>query len=141
MSSQEPRTPGPAQERWARAVVAALDSPQDPRTVALWARLAGASESTLRACCQRARSRAKASLDLARVLRALRKASVQPMEPLDALDVSDPRTLDCLLRKAGLAGLPATLWCARQVLARQRFAVVLALARALEVQLPPDWPG
>ena len=44
--------PGPPQWRWARAVVKILDATEDPKTLRRWARLVGASESSLRAWCR-----------------------------------------------------------------------------------------
>jgi hypothetical protein len=136
------RTFGPSHERWARAVLVALHSPRDLTTVASWAQVAGASETRLRTWCRLARSRTKASLDLARILRALLTTSGLPgADPADALDVADDRTLRSLLRKAGLAGVPPSEWSIGLVLRGHRLAIdrraITALALAMGVDPPP----
>lgn len=99
-----PSSPTPhALERWARAVHAVIEAPADTRTLRCWARLIGASETTLKSWCRRARCSPKDSLDFARVLRALAAAERGGSDqPIDFLDVADERTLHRLLVSSGL---------------------------------------
>jgi hypothetical protein len=93
-----------AAERWSRAVLAVLESPSDPRTLDAWSRIAGAATSTLRTWCIAAHCKPKASLDLARVLRAVQIANREgEWDPTNLLDVTDSRTLARLLVRAGVS--------------------------------------
>jgi ActR/RegA family two-component response regulator len=88
-----------AAARWADAVVRALDSPRDPKTLAAWARHIGVSYGALRNWCSTAQSSPKRSLSFTRVLRAVaRKGSDSATRPADLLDIVDRRTLKKLLR-------------------------------------------
>jgi hypothetical protein len=91
-----------AAERWARAVLAALDSPGDPRTLTAWGHTAGAARGTLRTWCRAARLSAKSSLDFARLLRAVVRSQGQSWDPQNLLDVIDDRTMRRLLEQGGL---------------------------------------
>jgi hypothetical protein len=83
-------------------IVKALQSPDDPRTLASWARTAGISVGALRAWCRAAGIAPRQSRDFARVLRALVIATEEGWRVEEALDVIDPRTLGSLLTRAGL---------------------------------------
>ena len=91
-----------AAERWARAVVAVIDSPDDPRTLEAWARVAAAGPGTLRSWCRAARIPTKASLDFARLLRAVVRSQGRAWEPQNTLDIVDDRTLTRLFERGGL---------------------------------------
>jgi hypothetical protein len=64
--------------QWSAMVLAVLESPRDPRTVADWSRLVGASQGSIKALCRRVRCTAKRSLDAARTLRALCLGHLNP---------------------------------------------------------------
>jgi hypothetical protein len=91
-----------AAERWARAVLAALDSPGDPRTLTAWGHSVGAARGTLRTWCRAARLSAKSSLDFTRLLRAVVRSQGQSWDPHNLLDVVDDRTMRRLLEQGGL---------------------------------------
>lgn len=100
-----PRADAPrayAAERWARAVVAVIDSPDDPRTLEAWARVAAAGRGTLRSWCRAAHVPAKASLDFARLLRAVVRSQDTGWDPQNTLDIVDDRTLKRLFQRGGL---------------------------------------
>lgn len=86
--------------RWARTLVAVLDSKEDTRTIAAWGRHVGVSVSQLREYCRLADVNPKASLDLARLLRAVEHQHDSPWPLKYFLDLSDERTLKRLLSKA-----------------------------------------
>jgi hypothetical protein len=90
-------------ERWARTIWAAVQAESDPRTLDDWAHASATSVSTLRSWSYLAGVPPGRSLRLARLLRAVARASAENEEPESLLDVSDPRTLRRLLVSAGLA--------------------------------------
>lgn len=92
-----------ATSRWASLVVRATDADFDPRTLALWGRCVGASVTTLRSRCRLAGVRTKASLDFARLLRAVTRSRATGSEVAIELDVYDLRTLRRLMCLGGLA--------------------------------------
>jgi hypothetical protein len=103
-----------AAERWARVVAAVVDSPEDPRTLEAWARVAAAGRGTLRSWCRGAGVSAKASLDFARLLRAVVRSRDAAWDPQNTLDIVDERTLKRLFLRGGLLDLkrraPAPSW-------------------------------
>jgi len=88
--------------RWASYVVKACESDKDLKTLAAWAAFVGLSYSSLCECCRLIRVRPHDARDLARALRAVVKASVYRCDPEVLFDVSDRRTLQTLMRRAGL---------------------------------------
>lgn len=122
-----------AAERWARLVTAILDCPYDPRTLEQWGEVAGVARGTLRAWCRAARLPAKASLDFARLLRAVSHARDSNCNVHDVLDVVDERTLKRLCARGGLnanlgeAHSPAT-FLERQQLIPEGRALRLVIA-------------
>ena len=86
-----------AAARWAQAVVKVIDAPNDPRTFAGWSRIANASPGTLKNWCRTAGLPGKRSLDFARMLRAVVRASSDGWRPQDSLNAVDTRTLKRLL--------------------------------------------
>src|SRR5262245_30574899 len=92
-----------AAERWAGAVVAALESSSDPKTLEGWSRAISVPLGTLRERCRAAGLSAKASLDFTRLLRAVVWSQRDVWDPHNLLDVIDKRTLKRLLEDGGLA--------------------------------------
>jgi hypothetical protein len=78
-----------------------IGSNDDVRTVQVWSRAAGVSRTQLTVGCRQAGLSAKASLDFARLLRAVLLGSTNHLPFTDFLDVGDPRTLDALLARVG----------------------------------------
>lgn len=136
-----------AANRWARAVAGMLDSPFDPRTVAMWGKAIGASEGALRDWCRVAHCRPKSSLDLARLLRAIVQSQEHGWDPFNLLDVAHERTMRNLLQRGGLADLVSTdlPFTPQGFLSRQHFvtnAIALrALAESVERLSSEQGPG
>lgn len=89
-------------DRWARAVVSALGTPEDPKTFERWARVAGASSSSLAAWCRAARVPPRNALYLARLLRACELLDGDLARLAEVLDVAETRTAHRMLMRAGL---------------------------------------
>ncbi len=106
-------------ELWASAVWRVVRAPSDVRNVGQWARLLKVSEDTVYHWCRTADVRAKASLDLARVLRAVRQARGRGGRPAQFLAVSDRHTLRRLFVRAGVG--EGTVMSDDEVLVRQTF--------------------
>jgi FixJ family two-component response regulator len=94
--------PRSAAERWAMLVCKACESDGDPKTLEDWADCAGVSYSSLRESCRLLDIRPHAARDLVRVLRAVIRSHHHRCPPSVLLDVSDIRTLDNLLTRAGI---------------------------------------
>lgn len=90
-----------AAARWARAVVAIIDSPEDIRTVPAWARWIAASPGALRNWCRSAELPPRRSLVFGRMLRAVLLNKHGRRSPTNLLNVVDRRTLAGLLVLAG----------------------------------------
>ena len=127
----------PALERWAELVLCAVRSHDDPRTLEDWAKLGCIARATLEKRCEGAGVGPKASLDLARVLRAVSQAHRTGNTP-DMFLNADPRTWQRLLGAAGLASaahgrsavpMPLELLDAQRILTN--VVAVDALRRAL----------
>ncbi len=88
--------------RWADAVCAVLDAEHDPRVEFEWADLLGVALDTLRGWSRTTGLPLKSSLDLARVLRAVRQARRRGGSPRWFLRVLHPRTAGRLLEIAGV---------------------------------------
>lgn len=91
-----------AAARWARVLVSVLDAPKDPRTMADWSRLVFVSPGALRNWCRTAGISPRRSLVFARLLRSVALAQ-RGHRPENLLDVVDRRTLNGLLKLAGLS--------------------------------------
>jgi hypothetical protein len=106
--------------RWASAVLGAIPSHADPRTLAHWGRSTGASPAAIRTWCRAARVSSRRSLLFARVLRAVVRHRGSESPASDLLDVVDHRTLRKLLVGSGASGttLPPT---AEEFLSSQTF--------------------
>jgi CheY-like chemotaxis protein len=110
-----------AAARWAQGVVRVLESVRDPRTLADWARCAGASVATLKSWCRRAGLRPHRSLLFARMLRAIVNRQCLGWRVEDSLDVVEDRTLAALLRLCGsTTGAPQDLGDMTAFLDQQR---------------------
>lgn len=92
-----------AAERWAQAVLKALQSDNDPTTFCKWGRIVGASSSMLRAWCRAAHVAPKAGLDFARVLRAVVHSARRGWDLPNLLDIVDPRTMARLFERGQIA--------------------------------------
>jgi DNA-binding response OmpR family regulator len=113
--------PGSAAERWAMHVLKACESTRDLKTLEDWATFAGVSYSSLRESCHLLGIPPHDARDLTRVLRAVLQSRRHHCNPEVLLDVSDGRTLEKLLRRAGFsAGMSAGV-TAEQFLRDQRF--------------------
>jgi FixJ family two-component response regulator len=91
-----------AAAKWAELVLAAIVAEGDLRNLQEWGRLHGVSRGTVENRCEAAGVDAKASLDFARMLRAIAQAPGMNCAPEALLDV-DPRTLRRLFSIAGLS--------------------------------------
>jgi DNA-binding response OmpR family regulator len=113
--------PGSAAERWALHVLKAAESPKDLKTIEDWAECVGVSYTSLRESCHVLGIPAREARDLMRVLRAVIKSRRHHCSPEVLLDVSDGRTLEKLLRQAGLTGEAAHRATPHQFLRDQHF--------------------
>lgn len=91
-----------ATERWASCVLPLVMSDSDTRTIHDWGRAVGLSSSSLISRCRAAHISPKKTLDLARILRALRVTDGNIAELEEVLDIIEPRTLVRLLVRSGL---------------------------------------
>jgi hypothetical protein len=102
-----------ALSRWAQAVVSAVESDIDPRTVQLWGRAIGASPGALRNWCRTAGLSPRRSLTFARMLRVVVRTPVELSAPENLIDVADYRTLQKLLtlgnQQAHSRSIPTTI--------------------------------
>jgi hypothetical protein len=80
----------------------------DPKTVDAWGRFIGASGSAIRQWCRPIGIAPKASLDFARVLRAVVLSQGKTWDLYDLLDIVDERTMRSLFRRGGVPGLVST---------------------------------
>lgn len=123
--------------RWAHAVIGVLRCAFDPNTIDAWGRVIGASGSTLRQWCRSAGVRPKASLDFARVLRAVVLSQGRTWDLYNLLDVVDDRTMRNLFTRAAMPDAlgtrepPETL----RYLAEQRFVRSEAALQAIQALL------
>lgn len=113
--------PGSVAERWAMYVLKACGSDRDLKTLDDWATCVGVSYSSLRECCGLAGIRPHDARDFTRVLRVLINAHRDHSDPKLLLDVSDERTLETLLTRAGLGDSEAISISVQQFLESQRF--------------------
>jgi hypothetical protein len=97
-------------ERWAEAMVRAVSYAGDLKNIRAWACAIGTSKSTLTTWCKAGHARTKPSLDLARLLRAIRLAADLGWDLPNLLDVVDDRTLLRLLKRGHVEYLRTTLF-------------------------------
>jgi len=106
--------------RWARMVLSACESHDDPRTVPLWGHVIGASAGTIEATCRLCDVKAHDARDLGRVLRALSRSRNGTIPCRCHFAIADDRTLRNLFERAGLHW-DATTVPLRPFLLRQQF--------------------
>jgi hypothetical protein len=92
-----------AGERWANAVLTVVSSSEDPKTIEHWGRLVGASRGTLVTWCRAAHVPPRRSLELARLLRALRLTDGNVADIQDVMDIVEPRTIKRLIARCGIS--------------------------------------
>lgn len=89
-------------DRWAWYALKGCAARSDPSTLRHWASECAVSYSTLTEMCRLNAMKPLSARDFVRVLRALRRASVECTGPDAHLAVSDSRTLRALSRRAGI---------------------------------------
>ena len=94
--------PASIAERWATYVFRACAAPGDLKTLEAWAECVGVSYSSLRESCSLLGIRPHDARDLARMLRAVMRSTLDDCPPSALLDVSDSRTLRALLERSGV---------------------------------------
>jgi len=123
---------------WVTAMCRLVKSPKDVSSIGRWALLVGISERTLRRWCRVAGVDPKASLDLARVLRAIRCAHDQRSVPARFLGVGDPHTAERLLMQGGVG--PVQVPAVEDALARQTLVPDALAIRMLRARLGEAGP-
>jgi len=93
--------PSSSAERWASYVLGACRSDRDPRTLGIWARQVGVSYTTLCESCRLIEVQPRYARDFARILRLVVIPAFDSRQLATFLDISDRRTLDSILQKAG----------------------------------------
>jgi hypothetical protein len=88
-------------ERWASYVLGACKSVSDLKTIGIWARQVAVSYTTLCETCRLIGVQPRQARDFSRVLRVVLMPSFDAGQLGTHLDISDRRTLDSILRKAG----------------------------------------
>ena len=89
-------------ERWAVRVLKASESDGDLKTIADWAMFVGVSYSSLCESCRLLSIRPHDARDFARILRVVIQSRLNDCQPEALLDVSDRRTLNRLVSRAGI---------------------------------------
>jgi hypothetical protein len=88
--------------RWAQPIVRVIESPEDPRTLTEFGRVAFVSVGCFRNWCRTARVSSRASLLFARALRAVyRLEHNRSSQPENLLSFVDQRTIAKFVRKCG----------------------------------------
>jgi hypothetical protein len=93
--------PTSSAQRWASYVLKACKSPEDPKTIGMWARQAAVSYTTLCESCRLIDVRPRQARDFVRVLRLVSMPALDPGQLASFLDISDRRTLDSIVENAG----------------------------------------
>jgi hypothetical protein len=88
-------------ERWASYVFGACKSARDPSTLEIWARTVAVSYTTLCESCRLLGIQPRHARDFTRILRILLIPGCDLQKLASFLNVSDKRTLDAILQKAG----------------------------------------
>lgn len=94
--------PSPVAQRWATYVHKACTAPGDVRTLSLWAKCVGASETMIAESCRMLQIKPHDARDLARALYAMRRSVHWRCSPSVLLDIADSRTLRAFEQRAGL---------------------------------------
>jgi len=94
-------SPTSVAERWASYVLGACRSARDPKTIGIWARTVAVSYTTLCESCRLLGIQPRHARDFTRILRILLIPGCDFQQLASFLNVSDKRTLDAILQKAG----------------------------------------
>lgn len=94
-------SPTSVAERWASYVLGACRSARDPKTIGIWARTVAVSYTTLCESCRLLSIQPRHARDFTRILRILLIPGCDFQQLTSFLNVSDKRTLDAILQKAG----------------------------------------
>lgn len=94
--------PHSAVDRWVLYVLKACELPYDPKTLSMWARAIGVSNTSLRETCYLSHVRPHDARDFARALRATIILSTEAKTLESILDISDRRTLSVFSERTGL---------------------------------------
>lgn len=95
--------PTSSPEKWANYVLKACRSENDLRTLGMWAREVAVSYTTLCESCRLIGIQPRHARDFTRILRVILRASCDPHQVADFLDISDRRTLYGILESAGFS--------------------------------------
>jgi len=95
--------PASTAERWASYVLRGSNSDTDLKTLAIWAREIAVSYTTLCETCRLICIKPRDARDFARIWRVIVRFTPENYELAGALDVSDRRTLNSILDRAGFA--------------------------------------
>jgi hypothetical protein len=129
-----------ASTRVASAIMCLVVSPTDAKSIAEWARVAASSSTTLRTWCNSARTKPKNALDFARLLRICNQPTEADWQPLERLNIVDPRTLCALVRRSGCPSLIKARLTPLEFLSTQRLitnkALIAAIAQSLKARNP-----
>jgi DNA-binding response OmpR family regulator len=128
-------------ERWAMLMLEACQADSDFRSLDGLARAAATSTTVFTNCCRVLEIRPHDARDLARMLRALRLTRFMRAGIEAQMLVGDPRTLRCLIDRAGLDAVSGVTISFDEFLDRQRFVDRgndgLKALRAILVQAQP----
>jgi hypothetical protein len=97
-----------ASERLLEAIRRGANSPEDPKSLEMWARAAGTSRSALGTLCRAVGVSARDARDFTRLYRVFLLVDGNPAELHDVLDIAEPQTVARLFKRAGLP-YPTTL--------------------------------
>lgn len=122
-----------AAERVAHWIVRGTNTDEDPRTLKLWGRVAGASTRTLQYGCSAAALSPAACRDLTRLLRLVLRAIHGEWDPLGCLN-ADPRTIRRLAMQSGL-GMKSAPHDLHQFLSTQTLVRNPHVLSALEAEI------
>jgi DNA-binding response OmpR family regulator len=128
--------------RWVMTVVVA---DTDTRTIDDWARRAGTSSPTIFARCTKAQLKAKALLDLGRLLRIARRPAPKPKYIADAFDSKDIRTVGSLLQRARISSDdfqradPVRLLAMQRLVSSDQFKAILKSAMQASYVTPAEF--
>ena len=90
-------------ERWADYVLRGCRSDKDLKTINIWAHQVAVSYTSLCETCRLIGVQPRQARDFTRILRAIIRSSFDSLQIASFLDVSDRRTLESILKNAGLS--------------------------------------
>jgi CheY-like chemotaxis protein len=121
--------------RWTKAMTTAIEASEDPRTLDMWASCCHVSAATIRGWCYAIGLQSHGSLVLARLLRAICKASKLGGRARDFLDIADRRTIAQWLNSARLEGADLDSMSPLHLLRQQQLIRDPTAVRELEKSL------